>query len=261
MIAAATIPAAAARGVAAARRTPPAARGGRAHRSARHARAGAAPANADAATEGVAMRVYGEGVDVTDAMDSYANEKIGKALHPFEALLRDADIKLSVQNSRAGGKGKQEQKCEVTVHTKGRGIIRAEMRSDDMYASIDKVGDKIHRQARKLKDRVKGKLGGVQPHDTSVSAADVGAVNAGFEEDLDAPLAAMHEPELPPEVVRTKYVPLYPMSREMALEQLEALDHDFFVYLDEKSNKTQVLYRRSHGGVGALVPIYEDAQQ
>jgi putative sigma-54 modulation protein len=195
--------------------------------------------------------VHGDHVDVTEAMNAYAEKKLQKAVGPFTDLLRYADVRLTVHGGNAG-KGRREHRAEVTVHTKGRGIIRAEVRHEDMYASIDKAADKIQRQTRKLKERVKVKQGGVR-------TADVGAV--GEDESFDdAPLALAHEPELPEEVARTKYFSLSPMSQADALQQLEYSDHDFWVYMDDRSQKIQVLYKRKAGGVGNLVPIMPEAE-
>ena len=76
-----------------------------------------------------------------------AEKKLQKAVGPFTDLLRYADVRLTVHGGNAG-KGRREHKAEVTVHTKGRGVIRAEVRHEDMYASIDKAADKIQRQVR-----------------------------------------------------------------------------------------------------------------
>jgi len=199
----------------------------------------------------LSLRVHGDHVDVTEAMNAYAEKKLQNAVGPFTDLLRYADVRLTVHGGNAG-KGRREHKAEVTVHTKGRGIIRAEVRHEDMYASIDKAADKIQRQTRKLKERVKVKQGGVR-------TADVGAV--GEDESFDdAPLALAHEPELPEEVARTKYFSLSPMSQADALQQLEYSDHDFWVYMDDRSQKIQVLYKRKAGGVGNLVPIMPEAE-
>ena len=61
--------------------------------------------------------------------------------------------------------------------------------------------------------------------------------------------------ELPKEVVRAKHIQLEPMTVDEATDRLEAVGHDFFMFLDSESNKVQVVYRRKVHGFGVLVPV------
>ena len=62
------------------------------------------------------------------------------------------------------------------------------------------------------------------------------------------------EPQLPEEVVRTKYFAMPPMSVAEALEQLVLIDHDFYVFLNAETQEINVVYERNHGGYGLIQP-------
>ncbi len=95
------------------------------------------------------MVVQGRNIDVTDSIHSYVQEKIEKAVTHFSHLTSEVDINLSVErNPRISN----NHSAEVTIYANGK-VIRAQESSANMYASIDRVADKIARQLRKFKER------------------------------------------------------------------------------------------------------------
>ena len=127
---------------------------------------------------------------------------------------------------------KQMHKVEITIPTKNL-TMRAECSEQDLYAAIDRVVDKLLQQVRKYKTRVKSKLDkeGIK---TQIPAEDFDAEN--LEHELSAE-----------KVVRNKEIELVPMTLEEAISQMELLGHDFFVYLDKQTHKTNILYLREDG--------------
>ncbi len=188
------------------------------------------------------LLIQGRNLDVTPAIRDYTEEKISRAINHFEGLVKEADVHLSVaRNPRV-----PQQTAEVTVFANGL-VIRAQERSENLYASIDMVAGKLSRQLRRYKDRLNDHHG----------AAPDGAGDAmSAEADLPAggDLLAGREPALPEPGVRRKYFAMPAMSLEQALHQLELIDHDFYVFRDEKTGGIQVLYRRNHGGFGVIQP-------
>jgi putative sigma-54 modulation protein len=55
-------------------------------------------------------------------------------------------------------------------------------------------------------------------------------------------------------IVRVKRFPMTPMMPEEAVEQMELLGHDFFVFYNPDDGRTNVLYRRKSGDYGLLQP-------
>ncbi len=61
-------------------------------------------------------------------------------------------------------------------------------------------------------------------------------------------------PELPNEVVRTKYFSMPPMTLAEALEQLQLVGHDFYMFHNSETGEINVIYERNHGGYGVIQP-------
>ena len=93
--------------------------------------------------------IQGKNIEITDAIREYVHQKIEKAVNHFQNLTMEVDVHLSVaRNPRINPK----QSAEVTIYANGT-IIRAEESSENLYASIDLVADKIARQLRKYKEK------------------------------------------------------------------------------------------------------------
>lgn len=124
---------------------------------------------------------------------------------------------------------KQYHKVEVTIPAKNI-ILRAEVEQPDVYAAVDGAIDKLVNQVKRYNDRVKDKMGrkGIRTESMVEEAAE------------------------PQKVVRGKNVDLEPMTREEAIDQMELLGHDFFIYLDKETRKTNVIYVRNDGDYAVI---------
>lgn len=192
--------------------------------------------------------IQGKNLDITDSIRHYVNEKIEKAVNHFQSITSEVDVHLSVaKNPRINPK----QTAEVTIYANGA-VIRAEESSENMYASIDLVSNKISRQLRKYKERRFDKKGAVSTKDALVPDGDVTTP-------LVPDLIGDRQPELPKEVVRTKYFAMPPMTVEDALEQLDLVDHDFYVFRNVETGEVNVIYERNHGGYGVIQPRHTNA--
>jgi putative sigma-54 modulation protein len=183
--------------------------------------------------------IQGKNIEITDAIHEYVHQKIEKAVNHFQTLTTEVDIHLSVaRNPRINPK----QTAEVTIYVNGA-VVRAEESSENLYASIDLVADKIHRQLRKYKERRQEKI-----------QAPVKTVEAVSKKPVVSNLISDRTPELPPEVVRTKYFAMPPMTIQDALMQLELVDHDFYMFRNIETGEINVIYERNHGGYGVIQP-------
>lgn len=181
--------------------------------------------------------IQGKNIEITDAIRDYVNTKIHKAVDPFNQLITEVDVHLSVaKNPRISG----GHIAEVTVYANGT-IVRSEEASESLYASLDVVADKLQRQLRKYKERVKAKA----REKTAIAAGDI-TENSNIENHKTA--------QLPKEVVRMKYFAMAPLSIEEAAEQLGLVGHDFFVFRNKDTNLINVVYERNHGGFGVIIP-------
>ncbi|MFM7264814.1 MAG: ribosome hibernation-promoting factor, HPF/YfiA family [Cyanobium sp.] len=188
--------------------------------------------------------IHGRNLEVTPAIRDYTETKLSRAISNFGDMVREADVHLSVaRNPRV-----PQQIAEVTMYANGT-VIRAQERSENLYASIDLVASKLSRQLNRYKERVHERSHG--PVHRSARDEEAGAAA------LPPPGSTLtdgKEPGVPHRGVRRKYFAMPPMTLEEALHQLELIDHDFFVFRDADSDQIQVVYRRNHGGFGVIQP-------
>lgn len=184
--------------------------------------------------------IHGKNIDITDAIREYVHQKIEKAASHFLNETNEIDVHLSVaRNPRVNSK----QIAEVTIYANGA-VIRAEEGSESLYASIDLVADKIARKLRKYKEKRLDKKTHALPKTSEVVE----------QEPVAADLIGDRTPELPTEVVRTKYFAMPPMTLAEALEQLQLVDHDFYMFRNVENGEINVIYERNHGGYGVIQP-------
>lgn len=193
------------------------------------------------------LLIQGNNIAVTDAINDYVQNKLEKAVKHYQNITTKVDVHLSVaKNSRVNDK----HKAEVTVYANGT-VIRAQEGSENLYASIDMVSDKIARQLRKYKEKMLDQKTHTQAKTSELVAEDTVETN----------LFSDRDPELPQEVVRMKYFSMSPMSIDEARQQLQLVDHDFYMFLNKDTNEINVIYIRNHGGYGVIQPRVNNHEQ
>jgi putative sigma-54 modulation protein len=184
----------------------------------------------------VPVKVTGRHVSITEAIKNYAHSKV-EHLHLDYPRIIEAHVILDVEKHR--------HFAEVILHCNNHITIEASHECDDMYASIDGVIDKIAQQMRKYKTKI---LRNHRPR---------GFVKH-FEEQVLSPIddafAEIEESE--PEVIKTERYPVKPMFVDEAVLQIEMSSRQFVVFLNAKSEKINVLYRRKDGGFGLMEPTF-----
>ena len=169
------------------------------------------------------LTVRGNKLEVTDSIRNYVEEKLGKLDKYFEESDEiNANVLFRIQG--------KNQIVEVTVPIK-KYILRAEEANEDLYASIDLVVEKLERQIRKNKTRIKER-----------KVKDIPVIN--FE--------AIIEEEPKTTIVKRKSVEMKPMDEEEAVLQMELLGHEFFVFQDIDTDSISVLYKRKDGNYGLI---------
>ncbi len=189
------------------------------------------------------LLIHGRNLDLTPALREYTQSKLERAIQHYEDFVKEADVHLSVaKNHRV-----HQQTAEVTIFANGT-VIRAQERSENLYASIDLVASKLSRQLRRFKEKTtdhhhsSGHRASITPSTESV--VDDNSINVSLLEGKNA--------TLPNPGIRRKYFPMNPMKIDEALHQLELIDHDFYLFCEEESGELQVLYKRNHGGYGII---------
>jgi putative sigma-54 modulation protein len=173
--------------------------------------------------------IQGKNIEVTDRLQEYIERKVGK-LDRYLPTITEARMELAVEDAKSA---KDRQVAQLTVRSKGT-FLRAEGRTADMFTSIDAVVDKMYRQIARYKGKRYGR--GRGPGEALPVEVDE------FEE------------EVAPQIVRTKRFEVSPMDAEEAVEQMELLGHDFFVFFNVNTNEMNVVYRRKDGDYGLIEP-------
>ena len=188
------------------------------------------------------LLIQGNNIAVTESIHDYVEQKLEKAIKHFQNITGKVDVHLSVaRNSRI----ERKHKAEVTVFANGT-VIRAQEGSENLYASIDMVADKIARQLRKYKEKHLAKNSHSQIRQEVIEERE----NIVEIDELNSD----RSPELPVEVVRSKYFTMPPMNAQEALEQLQLVDHDFYMFQNSETGEINVIYIRNHGGYGLIQP-------
>jgi putative sigma-54 modulation protein len=178
------------------------------------------------------IHVTGRHLSVTEPIKEYARKKIENIGIDFPRIL-DAHVILDVEKHR--------QTAEVVLHCGNHIVIEARAESEDLYASIDEVIAKVMRQLRKAKTKIqRHQPRALQPYEVDMRVL--------------SPLAEEHEEHAEPEVVMTEKFAVKPMFVDEAVLQLQLSHRQFLVFLNARTEKVNVLYRRKTGNFGLIEP-------
>ena len=182
------------------------------------------------------LSINGRNLEVTQRIENYVQKKTSR-LDRYMPNLVKIHVDLTEENTRSAV---QRQVAQITIRDDRGTILRAEERNSDMFAAIDAVVDKLYRQISRYQGKRRRKWRNV----------------GGEEPVLGEPLPFEEEIEEVPEqkIVRYKRFPAHPMPAEEAVEQMELLGHDFFVFFNPDDEAINVLYRRHDGNYGLLQP-------
>jgi len=183
----------------------------------------------------MALLIKGKTMEVGANADDYIRGKSGK-LERHLPDLGEVKVELTQEMTKAA---ENRYVVQVTINTHGT-LLRAEERAATVTAAVDTVVDVLSRQI----ERFKGKLYRSKRRTPS-------------KEQIVAELAPS-EPEAPAEegksIVKVKRFPVKPMSPEEAVEHMELLSHDFFIFFNAENEQFSVLYRRGDGDYGLIEP-------
>jgi putative sigma-54 modulation protein len=174
------------------------------------------------------LQISGRNLEVTPALRDHVTAKLERLDRLGDGL--EARVVMAVRESKESSR---KHRVEIQVHVPG-GMIRSEEHHADMYAAVDLAVDTLERQLHRFRSRY------LHHH------ADHHPEPLPHQEDAPE--------DTQPEIVRTKSFALRPMTPEDAVLQMEALGHDFFVFVDASDQHTAVVYRRRDGNYGLITP-------
>lgn len=169
-------------------------------------------------------------VDPSEAVKQYAREKVGKIEKYLEGHI-EAMVTLTVEKHR--------HEADVTVLAAGLKIHGREV-TGDLYSALDLVMDKLEKQIKRYRDKLKNlgrgsKKGRPRPFTVDVFEAE-----------------SVLEPE--PRVIKSHRLTAKPMDADEAAMQLDLSQDSFLVFINARTDALNVLYRRGDGNFGLIEP-------
>ncbi len=215
------------------------------------------------------ITVTGRNLGVTDRFREYAIEKAGKVDHLAEKAIA-FEIKVSRHHETRGGSG--DDRVELTLIGPGP-LVRAESAGSDKYAAFDLALAKLVERMRQSKDRKKVHRGQHRPVSLREASADGFSVIditpasvevlekvATGEIPIQRSDSDNDDAEYSPVVIRRKVFPSSHMTVEDALDHMELVGHDFFLFIDAETDRPSVVYRRKGWDYG-VIALEEEAEE
>jgi len=176
--------------------------------------------------------------EASDSLKEYAQEKVERVKKYLDRA-GEAHVVLSLE--------RHLHHADITLHS-GAFVLRGREKSEDMYASIDLAMDKIERQLRRYKEKLKNH------HARNFEHHQRTALN---QMRVRHDVVSMPEPENSStgsgsRVVRTSEFLVHPMTVDDAVMQMDLMNNDFLVFTNAESQEMNVLYRRKDGHYGLI---------
>ncbi len=181
------------------------------------------------------ISIVGRHIDITDAIRDYVEKKLQKLKKYFPYLV---DVRVVFYTQKIN------QVVEITIQA-NRFTIHGEEKSQDLYASVDLVIEKLDAQLKKHKERIHRKHQKKQKHEEELNMS----ISVFERDDIEE-----NNPE--PEIIHTRRLAIKPMSIDEAAMQMDLINQEFLVFRNAISNGINVLYRRDDGNYGLIEPEY-----
>lgn len=180
----------------------------------------------------VKVEIGTHNLELSKRLEDYITKKASKLDRHLEEL---ESVKIDLAYEKSARNSDDRQVAQVTVRGKGI-LLRAEERTDDIFAAYDTALEKLNRQIERYKGRRhRGRGDGRSLAEAAAEPSETEAVDVG-------------------EVIsRRKAFRITPMDEFEAIEQMQLLGHDdFFVFLNSVTQQVNVLYRRRNGTLGLI---------
>lgn len=189
--------------------------------------------------------VTGRHCHISDEFREEIVDKLG-GIEKFRGRVQRIDVQITAGE----GKHKEAVTAEITLIGKGP-VVRAEGTSEDKHVAFDLAFEKLRTQVRRAADRRKQHKGlrgpgllemaAEQPRQLEEDKPTRQTLPGGLEVEGDGPL-----------VMREKEFTAAPLTLAQALDEMELVGHDFFLYVDAETRKPSVVYRRKGYDYGVI---------
>ncbi|SMY12377.1 ribosome hibernation-promoting factor, HPF/YfiA family [Brevibacterium jeotgali] len=208
--------------------------------------------------------VKGRHQAVSDSFQAHATEKVSK-VEQLSPRAQAVEVQLRHENTK---NREEEQRVEITIFQKGP-VLRAEAAADDKYAALDLAWAKLLERLRRTKDRNKvARSGHRRKSSTGEALAAMPVIDPLVPQEGVIPEPDDSAKEAPdasdqtngriraegdsPVILREKRFPAQPIGIEEALNRMEMVGHDFYLFIDEENEQPSVVYRRKGWSYGVI---------
>jgi len=176
------------------------------------------------------LKITGHNVEILPTVRAYLEKKLNK-LNRHLSNLSIVKVDLTEQPTKS-----KEQRfiSQITLDVNGT-LLRAEERAETLNAAIDKSVPTLDRQIEKYKGK------GYRKSKASIANRVQNEI-------------AETEAATEPKVVRKKRFPVMQMSVEEAVNQMELLGHDFFLFRSPETKEINLVYKRKDGNYSVIEP-------
>ncbi len=192
--------------------------------------------------------IKGRNLRVNDALESYTRKKLDK-LDRYLPNIHDIRVDLVHEHTK---RGEDVISAQITIRHERGAILRAEERATgEINAIISTAVDKMYRRIQRFKGKRIRK--GRERFTATIDELNVAEQIPDVEEYVDA-----EETEAPEtQIVRRKETVVTTMNEAEAVEQMELLGHTFFAFFNDATGNINIVYKRTAGGYGLLIPQVE----
>ncbi len=176
------------------------------------------------------LQITGKNIQLAPEVRRYIERKLGR-LNRHLPNITESKVELSEEKTKSP---QQRFVVQMTIDSKGT-LLRSEERGEDLFTAIDRVAAIMNRQIEHYKGKLYNKGRG-----NSLAKSELS------EDSEAAPPSAR--------VVKVKRFAVKPMSVAEAVDQMELLGHNFFLFFNAASERLNVLYRRKDGDYGLIEP-------
>ena len=175
--------------------------------------------------------ITGRHIEITNPIKSYVEKKMQRLEKFFNHIL-EIHVILTTEKHR--------QIAEVTINANGLKIASQE-ETTDIYASIDSIVDKLERKLNRYKERI------TKHRKKSRGSKEIGFVYGVIEPE------EFEQEKREPQIIESSRLAAKPMSIDEAAMQLDLTNQIFLVFLNDKSNEINCIYRRKDGNFGLII--------
>ncbi len=185
------------------------------------------------------------GIESTEALKSHLEDRVTHLEKYFDRAI-DAQAVLSFE--------RYLQNADITIHA-GQYVLRGRVKSEDMYKSIDEAVDKIEKQLKRYKGRMRAthlkaasEFAAFRVRNDIIEMPEEGeAASAQSAQEVEA-----ESWSLGPKIVTSQEILAEAMTVDEAIMHMDLADHDFRIFTNLKTGLMNVLYRRKDGHLGLL---------